>query len=168
MSCNCLSLCDHRYTSKDLFTSINFGVFLFSFAMFMVFTPLTYLSTGVSTMTDAANTMGDAFVLAADAVNGQVASFVGSQVAVAESFGSGLAYVGNMYGEGASMLVSHPAAFGASLALNAKTVALLVEPRPVNQYEWSKSHRFWNGKYREVMAMKTEAAAAAQVATATQ
>lgn len=168
MSCNCRSLCDHRYTSKDLFTSINFGVFLFAFAMFLVFTPLTYLSTGVSTMTDAAVTMGDAFSLAADATNAQVSDFVGSQVAVAGSFGSGLAYVGNLFGEGASRLVSNPAAFGSSLALNVKTVAILVTPAPIDQYKWSQSHRFWNGKFRELMAMKAEAAQTTQVATATQ
>ena len=76
-------------------------------------------------MTEAASTMGDAFALAADAVNGQVAMFAGSQVAVAESVGSSLAYVGNLFGEGASIIVRNPSAIGTSFAANVQHVASL-------------------------------------------
>jgi hypothetical protein len=161
MSCNCRSFCDHQFNSRDVLTSLQFGVFLFAFAAFLVVTPLAYLSTGVEAMTNSAKVMGDSFAYVADGLNNQVVSFLVSEVEVAEKTGSSLAFAGNVVGDGAAMLVANPAVFGSNLKNNLRTFSRVYGPEPLHQYKWSRAQRFWNGHFRELQA---QAAAGSQVA----
>ncbi len=152
MSCNCqVSPC--RHSNSRMLTSLHFGVFLFAFAMFVAFTPFSYLSTGVAVMADSAATMGDAFALGATSLNREVADFFVSQAQVAEDVGAGLAYVGNSAGEGASELLYHPAEFRDNVRANVAVLGPILSLK-------KSDVRSWNERYRTLLEQKHSAVAA--------
>ncbi|TAL20286.1 hypothetical protein EPN90_01360 [Patescibacteria group bacterium] len=123
MSCkNCRAVCFH-YSSREALTSLQFGVFLFAFAYFLAFTPAPYLAGGVEKTVTTAVAASQTFLTAADAVNGQVVSLVATDLASAEAFGQGLAFVGNSIGELSAQFIIHPREFGSSLRSNMRTLA---------------------------------------------
>lgn len=149
MSCNCRAVCFH-YSPREALTSLEFGVFLFAFAYFLAFTPLPYLSAGVTVMADAAVLASDAFGLFANAMNHEVASLVQTQLVTAEAMGVALALIGNTIGEGAARFVTRPDVFRERFSLNMRTLVRAWSPAPVHQYQWAKSHRFWTGNPKMV------------------